>query len=106
MKKTLLSVLAFVLVLTTVLTGIAVTSASADQNLDKGACYQVDPENPIIVDGKMDKAYSYGFSVTLDCRVAEYKGLYTYGIAYFAWSGNSIYCYVIVHKELDMTAAT
>lgn len=97
MKKTLFSVLAFILVLTTVLTGVAVTSVSAEQNVNKGDCYMVDPDHPIKVDGKMDEAYRYGFHVTLDCRVAEYKGLYTYGIAYFAWSGNSIYCYVIVN---------
>ncbi len=101
MKKTLLSVLAFVLVITTVLVGIASLSVGAEQCVNMGACYQVDPDNPIIVDGKMDEAYRYGFHVTLDCRVAEYKGLYTYGIAYFAWSGKSIYCYVIVN-DLDV----
>ena len=101
MKKTLFSVLAFVLVLTTVLTGIAVTSVSAEQNVNKGPCYRVSEDTPIIVDGKMDEAYMYGFHVDLDCRVGEYKGLYTYGIAYFAWSGNSIYCYVIVN-DLDV----
>lgn len=101
MKKTLLSTLAFILVISTVLVGIASMSVSAEQCVNKGACYQVDPDHPIIVDGKMDEAYRYGFYVTLDCRVAEYKGLYTYGIAYFAWSGNSIYCYVIVN-DLDV----
>ena len=102
MKKTLLSALAFVLVITTVLVGVASLSVSAETCINVGDCYQVDPDNPIIVDGKMDEAYRYGFHVTLDCRVAEYKGLYTYGIAYFAWSGKSIYCYVIVN-DLDVS---
>ena len=101
MKKTLLGVLAFIMVLTTVLTGVAVMSVNAEMNVNRGDCYMVDPDNPIIVDGKMDEAYMYGFRITLDCRVAEYKGLYTYGIAYFAWSGKSIYCYVIVN-DIDV----
>ena len=102
MKKTIFSVLAFVLVLTTVLTGIAVTSVSAESNLNMGDCYRVSEDTPIIVDGKMDEAYKYGFSVMMTDRVQNVEGVYTYGIAYFAWSGNSIYCYVIVN-DLQVT---
>lgn len=102
MKKTIFSVLAFVLVLTTVLTGIAVTSVSAEQNINMGDCYRVSEDTPIIVDGLMDEAYRYGFKVMMTDRVQNIEGVYTYGIAYFAWSGNSIYCYVIVN-DLQVT---
>jgi hypothetical protein len=81
MKKTIFSVLAFVLVLTTVLTGIAVTSVSAESNLNMGDCYRVSEDTPIIVDGKMDEAYKYGFSVMMTDRVQNVEGVYTYGIA-------------------------
>lgn len=97
MKKTIFSVLAFVLVLSTVLTGIAVTSVSAEANLNMGECYQVNEDSPIIVDGKMDEAYTHGFSVMMTDRVQKVEGVYTYGIAYFVWSKTSIYCYVIVN---------
>lgn len=102
MKKTLLGVLAFVLVLTTVLTGVAVMSVNAEINVNRGDCLMVDPDgDPIIVDGKMDEAYMYGFRVNLDSKAAKFEGLYTDGVAFFAWSGSSIYCYVIVN-DIDV----
>lgn len=76
----------------------ATLPVQAAQNLNVGYCYQVDPASkPIVVDGKMDEAYRYGFCATIDCYAVEKDGVYTCGVAYFAWSGNSIYCYVIVN---------
>lgn len=86
-----------VLVLAMLVIPFAALPVQAARNVNAGNCYQVDPQKPIIVDGKMDEAYRYGFCAVIDSYMISQPGLYTYGVAYFAWSGSSIYCYVIVN---------
>ena len=91
--------LAFVCVLVFFMLVIPFTAlpVQAAQNLNVGDCYRVDSGSPIIVDGKMDEAYTYGTCMFIDFPVGDYYDPNTYGVAYFVWSGNSIYCYVIVN---------
>ncbi len=103
MKKTLLGVLAFILVLATVLTG-SVMIASADEagnELGQKAAdvKKVPAGTPIEVDGQMDKAYADATPLYLASYDSTATGIYTYGIARFVWSEdqNALYCFMIIN---------
>ena len=100
MKKTLFGVLAFVLVLATILTG-TVFAAKTENTTNVGTAPLVPADKPIQVDGKMDQAYTKFTPVEIgfyqnDPAKSE---IYTHGYAYFAWSQaeNAIYCFVIMN---------
>lgn len=107
MKKTLLGVLAFVLLLSTLLTGVIITSsaAAAEINAHIGDVYAVSEDQPIIVDGLLDKGYLESPALLIDMRINDIKGLYTQGVFRFAWSPseNAIYCHVIIN-DVDVSA--
>ncbi len=106
MKKTLLGALAFVLLLSTLLTGIVLTSsaAAAQANAHVGDIYAVSENQPIIVDGLLDKAYLESPALLINMRDDDIKGLYTQGVFRFAWSPseNAIYCHVIIN-DVDLS---
>ncbi len=102
MKKTLFGVLAFVLVLATVLTGtlLAADGDTAEGTRNIGKVKMVDAAHPIQVDGKMDEAYTTAEPLVIGMSPKNApKDVYTHGIARFVWSKatNMIYCYVIVN---------
>ncbi len=102
MKKTLFGVLAFVLVLATVLTGtlLAADGDTAEGTRNIGKVKMVDAAHPILVDGKMDEAYTTAEPLVIGMSAAGApKDVYTHGIARFVWSKatNMLYCYVIVN---------
>ncbi len=102
MKKTLLGVLAFVLVLATVLTGtvLAAEEATGDGKPKQVAEVQkVGADNPIKVDGYMDQAYTNATPLMMDTYSNVAKEIYTHGIARFLWSEaeNALYCFIIVN---------
>ena len=98
LKKTALALLLIVTMVCLLLPLFALPAAAA-MNVNLGNCYQVDPRSPIVVDGRMDEAYRYGFHVMVDLPSDLYTERDTFGVAYFAWSGSSIYCYVIVNDD-------
>lgn len=102
MKKTLLGVLAFVLVLATVLTGsvLAAEGDATTNTANVGKVYRLaDDANPIKVDGHMDEAYKSAVPLLINSRPTAMDGIYTYGFARFVWSKaeNALYCYVIIN---------
>lgn len=102
MKKTLLGVLAFVLVLATVLTGsvLAAEGDATTNTANVGKVYRLaDDANPINVDGHMDEAYKSAVPLLINSRPTAMDGIYTYGFARFVWSKaeNALYCYVIIN---------
>lgn len=101
MKKTLLGVLAFVLVLATVLTG-TVLAAEEEVSADpkKVADVQkVGADNPIKVDGYMDQAYTNAKALEMTTYSKSADEIYTHGIARFVWSEaeNALYCFMIIN---------
>lgn len=101
MKKTLLGVLAFVLVLATVLTG-TVLAADEEVSADpqKVADVQkVGADNPIKVDGYMDQAYTNATPLEMTTYSKTAAEIYTHGIARFVWSEaeNALYCFMIIN---------
>lgn len=109
MKKTLFGVLAFVLVLATVLTA-TVFAADGDSNTaNVGMVKKLSKTaDPIVVDGKMDEAYKDAVPLLINSRSAanQKEGIYTYGFARFLWSEeeNCIYCFVLINDlETNVT---
>ena len=101
MKKTLLGVLAFVLVLVTLLTGTVFAADGDTANTqDVGAVKKLAADaDPIVVDGKMDEAYTQAKPLLINTRTAAHAGVYTYGWARFLWSeaDNALYCLVLIN---------
>lgn len=101
MKKTLLGVLAFVLVLATVLTGtVLAADGDAATTSNVGKVFRLsDSADPIVVDGEMDEAYKSAVPLLINSRPNAMDGIYTYGFARFVWSKaeNAVYCYVIIN---------
>lgn len=101
MKKTLLGVLAFVLVLATVLTGtVLAADGDAATTSNVGKVFRLsDSADPIVVDGEMDEAYKSAVPLLINSRPDDMEGIYTYGFARFVWSKaeNAVYCYVIIN---------
>lgn len=100
MKKTLLGVLAFILVLATVLTGtVLAADDTASDTTNLGTVKMVDADHPIKVDGKMDEAYTSAIPLPITFRSAKVADLYTHGYARFVWSKaeNALYCLVIMN---------
>lgn len=98
MKKTLFGVLAFVLVLATVLTG-SVMAVASDDTKNVATVPMVSKEQPIQVDGLMDIAYASCTPLEVGFYSNTSNSVYTYAEARFAWSAdrNALYCYVIVN---------
>ncbi len=101
MKKTLLGVLAFVLVLVTLLTGTVFAADGDTANTqDVGVVKKLaDGADPIVVDGKMDEAYTQATPLLINTRTEAHAGVYTYGWARFVWSeaDNALYCLVLIN---------
>ena len=101
MKKTLLGVLAFVLVLATVLTGtvLAADDTNKGQPQSVAEVQKVGADNPIKVDGYMDKAYTNATALAINMPSKTSTGTYTHGIARFVWSEqeNALYCFMIIN---------
>ncbi|MBQ8352086.1 MAG: hypothetical protein IJY20_08620 [Clostridia bacterium] len=101
MKKTLLGVLAFLLVLATVLTGtVFAAEGDAPTTANVGKVKRLaDDADPIKVDGHMDEAYKDAVPLLINSRPTTMEGIYTYGFARFVWSKaeNAIYCYVLIN---------
>lgn len=101
MKKTLLGVLAFILVFATVLTGtvLAADDDAAASTTNKGKVYMVDADHPIQVDGELDEAYTTATPLLINFRTAEELDIYTHGWARFVWSKaeNALYCHVLMN---------
>ena len=101
MKKTLLGVLAFVLVLVTLLTGTVFAADGDTANTqDVGVVKKLATDaDPIVVDGKMDEAYTQAKPLLINTRTADHAGVYTYGWARFLWSeaDNALYCLVLIN---------
>lgn len=110
MKKTLFGVLAFVLVLATLLTG-TVFAAKSDATTNVGTAPLVPANKPIQVDGKMDQAYTKFTPVELGFYAIDptKSEVWTHGYAYFAWSQaeNAIYCFIIMNDyEIGIVGAS
>ena len=115
MKKTLFGVLAFVLVLATLLTG-SVFAARSDtgDTINVGTAPLVPANKPIQVDGKMDQAYTKFTPVEVGFYSSNPggktgSGVFTFGYAYFAWSKaeNAVYCFVIMNDyEIGIVGAS
>ena len=112
MKKTLFGVLAFVLVLATLLTG-SVFAARSDNGdtTNVGTAPLVPANKPIQVDGKMDQAYTKFTPVEIGFYTVNptTSDVYTFGYAYFAWSKaeNAVYCFVIMNDyEIGIVGAS
>lgn len=106
MKKTLFGVLAFVLVLATVLTATVFAADSDSNTKNVGMVKKLSKTaDPIVIDGVMDEAYKDAVPLLINSRAGNVAGLYTYGFARFLWSEeeNCIYCYVIMN-DADVNA--
>ncbi len=100
MKKTLLGVLAFVLVLATVLTGtVLAADDTATDTTNLGEVKMVDADHPILVDGELDEAYTTAIALPINFYNASNADIYTRGVARFVWSKaeNALYCHVIMN---------
>lgn len=103
MKKTLVGVLVFVLVLATVLTGTLLAKPADDDGHTNylGDIPLVGADNPIQVDGRMDLAYTESPVAVVDFYASSGTGIYTLAYARFAWSATekALYCFVIVNDN-------
>ncbi len=99
MKKTLLGVLAFVLILATVLTCSVFAADTAPTEGVKVADVQKVVGDKIEVDGFMDAAYASATPLEMATYAAGAEQIYTHGIARFLWSEeeNALYCFIIVN---------
>ncbi len=100
MKKTLLSVLAILMVLTMVFSSTMVLSAEDAPTATVNQCAGELPDaTGIEVDGKMDDAYQQSPALPMILQGTQAEGIYTRGTAYAAWSSEeeAIYFFFIVN---------
>ena len=99
MKKTLLGVLAFVLILATVLTCSVFAADTTPTEGAKAADVQKVTGDAIEVDGLMDAAYATATPLEMATYATGAEQIYTHGIARFLWSEeeNALYCFIIVN---------
>ena len=99
MKKTLLGVLAFVLILATVLTCSVFAADEKPTSGTKVADVQKVTGDAIEVDGLMDAAYASAKPLEMATYRQGAEQIYTHGIARFLWSEteNALYCFIIVN---------
>ena len=99
MKKTLLGVLAFVLILATVLTCSVFAADTTPTEGAKAADVQKVTGDAIEVDGFMDAAYATATPLEMATYATGAEQIYTHGIARFLWSEeeNALYCFIIVN---------
>ncbi len=98
MKKTLMGVFAFVLVMVMVLTSSVYAMRSSDDVMTEAAKVKKVTEGAITIDGNMDDAYKDATPLYIDIPgEIPPEGLYTYAVARFVWSEKALYCFVIVN---------
>ncbi|MBQ8859470.1 MAG: hypothetical protein IJ012_06770 [Clostridia bacterium] len=99
MKKTLLGVLAFVMILATVLTCSVFAADTTPTEGAKAADVQKVVGDAIEVDGYMDAAYATATPLEMATYATGAESIYTHGIARFLWSEeeNALYCFIIVN---------
>ena len=99
MKRTLLGVLAFVLVACTLLSATVFAADEKENTANVGVVKMVDADHPIKVDGEMDEAYTTAVPLLINSREAAVNSLYTHGWARFVWSKaeNALYCLVMMN---------